>query len=122
MPKTTSNQQESIMKAEKDIAEKINQTLNSLEGLGKAEASPFFYSKLEARMQDELTSSIGRFAFVGNLKMSMAVLSVIMVLNVTSLFLLSGSDQQSTTGGSDLDLISQDYFSDTDDYEYLNSY
>ncbi|OEK03317.1 hypothetical protein BFP97_18095 [Roseivirga sp. 4D4] len=122
MLKTTSNGQESIMKAEKDIAEKINQTLNSLEGLGKAEASPFFYSKLEARMQDELTSSIGRFAFVGNLKTSMAVLGVIMVLNVTSLFLLSGSDKESTTGGSDLDLISQDYFSDTDDYEYLNSY
>ncbi len=110
------------MKVEKNIEEKINQTLNSLEGLGKAEASPFFYSKLEVRMQDELTSSIGRFAFVGNLKMSMAVLGIIMVLNVTSLFLLSGSEQQTTAGGSDVDLISQDYFSGTDDYEYLNSY
>lgn len=110
------------MKAEKDITEKINETLNSLEGLGKAEASPFFYSKLEARMQDELTSSIGRFAFVGNLKMSMAVLSVIMILNITSLFLLSGSDQESQNLSSDIELISQDYFSDTGDYEYLNSY
>ncbi|MBO3699260.1 hypothetical protein [Roseivirga sp. E12] len=109
------------MKAEKNIERKINQTLNSLEGLGKAEASPFFYSKLEVRMQDELTSSIGRFAFVGNLKMSMAVLGIIMVLNVTSLFLL-GNSQQTTTEGSDADLISQDYFSGTDDYEYLNSY
>ncbi len=110
------------MKAGQNIEEKINQTLNSLEGLGKAEASPFFYSKLEVRMQDELTSSIGRFAFVGNLKMSIAVLGIIMVLNVTSLFLLSRSEQQTTAGSSDVDLISQDYFSGTDDYEYLNSY
>ena len=95
------------MKTEVNIKKKINQTLNSLGGLGKAEASPFFYSKLEVRMQDELTSSIGRFAFVGNLKMSMAVLGLIMILNVTSLFLLRSSEQQTTAESSDLDLISQ---------------
>lgn len=110
------------MKPEKDIEKKINLTLNSLEGLGKAEASPFFYSKLEVRMQDELTSSIGRFAFIGNLRMSMAVLGIIMVLNVASLFLLGNSDQETTTDSSAVELFTQEYFSGTDDYEYLNSY
>ncbi|MFY0593994.1 hypothetical protein [Roseivirga sp.] len=110
------------MKSEKDIEEKINSTLNSLEGLGKAEASPFFYSKLEVRMQDELTSSIGRFAFIGNLKMSMAVLSVVLILNFASLFILSNTGQESTEGESDVSLVTQDYFSGTDDYDYLNSY
>ncbi|OEK05751.1 hypothetical protein [Roseivirga misakiensis] len=110
------------MKSEKDIEEKINLTLNSLEGLGKAEASPFFYSKLEARMQDELTSSIGRFAFIGNLRMSVAVLGLILILNFASLFLLSSSSQDTFEGESDISLVSQDYFSGSDDYDYLNSY
>jgi len=110
------------MKPEKDIEKKINSTLNSLEGLGKAEVSPFFYSKLEVRMQDELTSSIGRFAFIGNLRMSMAVLGVVLILNFASLFLLSNSDQETTGGDSDIELFTQEYFSGTDDYEYLNSY
>lgn len=110
------------MKPDKDIEGKINLTLNSLEGLGKAEASPFFYSKLEARMQDELTSSIGRFAFIGNLRMSVAVLGLIMVLNMASLFLLSDSEQQVSGEQTAVESFTQEYFSASDDYEYLNSY
>ncbi len=110
------------MKSEKEIEKKINLTLNSLEGLGKAKANPFFYSKLEARMQDELPSSIGKFAFIGNLRTSMAVLSFIMVLNLASLYLLSNSDQQGSGEETAENLFTQEYFSDSDDYEYLNSY
>jgi hypothetical protein len=37
-----------------DIETKVEQTINSLDGMSSAEPKPFFYSRLHARMEREL--------------------------------------------------------------------
>ncbi len=108
---------------EKTIEKRVEETLNSLEGLGKAEASPFFYRKLEARMQNELDSAPSRFALVGNLRLSMAVLTVFMVVNLITLFSIgNGSEVETSEREDQIASFAQEYFSGSDDYEYLNDY
>ena len=105
------------------IEEKINQTLNCLEGLGKAEVNPFFYRKLEARMLNEQTPTVERFAFVGNLKLNMAVLLVFMILNLITFFSLNETyEVQTSDRESQIESFTEDYFSGSDDYNYLKSY
>lgn len=104
------------------LENKVKSTLESLEGISPAEAPDFFYTRLQARMEAELLHSNGPLAWVTNLKTSLAVLGLLMVLNVTSLFMMSSSDQQTTDETTAMDLFTQDYFSGTDNYEYLNSY
>lgn len=110
------------MKKPLDIEHKINQTLNSLDGMEKSEARPFFYRRLEARMQNDLAVSTSRFEILGNMKLNIAVLSFFMVFNLATILTVN-----KTTGGlndreGQIDTFAQDYFSGSDDYEYLNDY
>ena len=110
------------MKKPIDIENKINQTLNSLEGLGKAEVKPFFYSRLEARMQNELVRATTRFAILGNMKLNVAVLSIFMVFNLVTFFSINETTEVSNDREGQIESLAQDYFSGSDDYEYLNNY
>jgi hypothetical protein len=110
------------MKKPIDIENKINQTLNSLDGLGKAEAKPFFYSRLEARMQNQLVGSTTRFAILGNMKLNVAVLIFFMVFNLFTFFSINDASEDSNGREDQIELLAQDYFSGSDDYQYLNDY
>ncbi len=110
------------MKKPLDIENKINQTLNSLEGLGKAEVNPFFYNRLEARMQNELLGSNNQFSFLANMKLNVAVLSVFMIFNLVTFFSINKSTEVSNDREIQIESFAQDYFSGSDDFEYLNDY
>ncbi len=105
-----------------EIEKRINETINSLEGLGKAKANPFFYTRLEARMQEELLPASGPVAFLSNLKLSVAVLTLFMVLNVVSIFLISGSSNDTIQEEATLETFSEEFFSGADQYDYSNDY
>jgi hypothetical protein len=107
------------MKKPIDIENKINQTLNSLAGLGKAEVKPFFYSRLEARMQNELVGSTTRFAIFGNMKLNVAVLSIFMVFNLVTFFSINETTEVPNDREGQIESLAQDYFSESDEYEYL---
>lgn len=107
----------------KAIEKRINDTINSLEGLGKARAHPFFYTHLQARLQEELLPANGPLAFLSNLRLSVAVLTLFMVLNVVSIFLISGNGSStSTEEEATIETLSQEYFSGDDQYNYSSSY
>lgn len=110
------------MKKPIDIENKIHQTLNSLEGLGKAEVKPFFYSRLEARMQNEIVGSTSRFAILGNMKFNVAVLSIFTVFNLVAFLSINETTEFSNDREGQIESLAQDYFSGSDDYEYLNNY
>ena len=107
-----------------DIEEKINEAMDSLEGLGKAEAPPFFYTRLEARMEQELAPKRGALAFFSNPKWSVAMLSLFMILNVGSIFLISG--ESGSEGAEEevatLESFGEEYFSSSDLYGYQNDF
>jgi len=58
--------------------------MNSLNGLKKAEAPEFFYTRLSGRMQNE-TEPVRKTSFLLRPALVTAVLSVVLVLNVISL-------------------------------------
>lgn len=106
------------MSNKEELEKKINQTLNSLEGLGKAEASPFFYTRLEAKMEQQLLPASSSLTFLGEFRWSVAALSLFMIMNITSLFFLTGTDTASEEAS--LETFSQEYFSGTDESSYFN--
>ena len=110
------------MKNENIIENKINQALNSVEGIESAEVKPFFYTRLQAKMENQMAPTYGRFSILSNLKLNLAMLAVFFVFNLTSVIFLTGSQDTSSTASSALDEFSEEYFSTPNVYDYLNEY
>ena len=111
------------MKREENIEKLVEDTLNSLEGLGKVEVNPFFYRKLEAKMLGSSTAISHSFALVGNLRLNVALLLCFLIFNVFTFISLNEKNELETASREDqIELLANDYFSGGDDYEYLNNY
>lgn len=61
----------------------VNRTLESLEGMEKANANPFLYNKVMHRMQ---TVTESRFVRPAMIRLALAAIAVIICMNVYSLF------------------------------------
>ena len=110
------------MKKENHIARKDEAALKSIEGLEAAEVKPFFYTRLQAKMENEQALERSPFQLLGNLKVSLAMLAVVLLFNVTSLVFLTENQNTETTSTSALDAFSEEYFSTSNSYDYLNEY
>lgn len=64
------------MKHDKEIMKKVEETLSSLDGLQRAEASEFFYLKLQNRINREARSG---WELIGNFLSKPAVFSFLLV-------------------------------------------
>ena len=64
------------MKSEKDIRNRIEEALASLDNIQRAEASPFFYQKLHNRLRKEQQST---WEIIGNFLSRPAVFGVILL-------------------------------------------
>ncbi len=110
------------MDSNRHIKKEVEQALSSIDNLAQAKAPDFFYTRLEARMEQQLVADQTPLWWIANLRVSMAVLSVFMILNVSTLFLMSQSDSSTEMTETNIDSLKQEYFSGSDDYQYLNDY
>uniref|UniRef100_UPI00404862E0 hypothetical protein n=1 Tax=Roseivirga sp. TaxID=1964215 RepID=UPI00404862E0 len=110
------------MKNEQHITQKIEETMRSLDGMLPAEPNPFFFTRLQARMEKEIAPNYGRFAFLANMKLNLAMLVVVLMFNVTSAVFISTQKSESTEGKTDLEMFTEEYSSTTSSYDYLNDY
>jgi hypothetical protein len=80
----------------KDIDKQIAETLNSLDGINRAEPKPFFFTRLEARMENEM----GVSTHVTN-KLKMALLAPILacslLLSVASVYTVLNYNSQDSS-------------------------
>ena len=104
------------------IKEEVEQSMSSIENLARAKAPDFFYTKLEARMENELLNKSTSFIWLVNLRVSIAVLSLFMVLNVGTLLLFTQNEATTEVNEANIDTFKQEYFSTSDDYQYRNYY
>ncbi|MDP4262711.1 MAG: hypothetical protein Q8941_09290 [Bacteroidota bacterium] len=75
------------MKKHPDINEKVEEALNSLEGIQKAELQPYFYTRLTARLQrNEKTLWERMGSFLAKPAVAGVCLCVILVFNAFILF------------------------------------
>ena len=72
------------MKKNNSKDEEIDEILNSLDGINKAEAPPFFYTRLQSKMQSRpATSKMAlMLSFLGQPAFALASLSLFVLLNV----------------------------------------
>lgn len=92
----------------KNIDKKIEETLNSLEGINRAEPKPFFYTRLKARMENEV--SVSAYA-ARKLKSTLLVpmLACSLLLSVASVFTALNYDNGSSTSLSSEEVFVQEY-------------
>ena len=111
------------MKNKHETAAKIEGILNSLDGLQKAGAGPFFFTRVQARLQKEEISLWGRFAgFMTRPAVALATLFLIFLLNAAALFYqqksaIAAADQFETGSAEDFNttLAANSYYDENTD-------
>ena len=75
------------MEKKKDIAGKAEHTLNSLDGIQRAEPGPFFFTRVQAKLQKEGRSYWSSIAsFITKPAVVIAGMGLIVLLNTAALF------------------------------------
>jgi hypothetical protein len=107
------------MQQDNSIEYRVEETMNSLDGLQKASPAPFFYTRLMARMEAEeknlwenITSFITRPYVIAS------VISFIIVLNMTAVF--RQADPQDLVEQSDISMVDEYKTASTSFYDYTN--
>lgn len=82
------------MKKYPNIEEEVERTLQSLEGIQRAEPDPFFYTRLQARMEQKFVKKTGWqwrpvYAF--------AALALVLLLNFATIYTLTHTSTQHTS-------------------------
>jgi|SRR5688572_13337702 hypothetical protein len=70
------------MKQIPDIGKKVEQTLESLDGIQRAEASPYFFTRLKARLSKEDKEWGGIAGVISRPVYALAMICVILMVNV----------------------------------------
>lgn len=74
------------MRKSHDIEKEIDAVLNSMDGSGRATPGDFFYTRLQARMQQEQPSAIERLAgFIARPAVAITGIAVILLINAATL-------------------------------------
>jgi hypothetical protein len=85
---------------DQNLKKKIEETMRSFDGIKKASPRPFFFTRLEARMQRAKSNWEIISSFVARPSMVFASICLIIVINVavifSSSFFNSSSDQQNS--------------------------
>jgi hypothetical protein len=83
----------------KNIHEQVNATLDSIDTLSRAEIPPFFYTRLQARLDKQQVPTWWQLLFMSLTKPAFAVvtLSLFVVLNITAITITLKDKQQSNT-------------------------
>ena len=91
----------------KNIDKKIEETLNSLDGVNRAEPRPFFYTRLKVRMENEASASTHS---VRKLKPALLIpmLACSLLLSVASVYTVLSYDTQDSSLSSK-DAFIQEY-------------
>jgi len=83
------------MEQKHDIQKELDLTLNSLDGIQRAETRPFFYARLVARMEEAESGVWGKMMLLlGRPAISLAILFTFLMINGYLLFTsLSSTDE-----------------------------
>lgn len=117
------------MTHEEKIQQEVEKTLQSLDGLKRAEANPFLFTRIKARMQKEKKNGWEMlFSFVSKPVVAMAILVFVMAVNGWSVFSSGPQTEGSMTTVSETEFTSVPEFEreyrqiiSADNYDYENN-
>ena len=105
------------------IQNEINKTLQSLEGIERAEANPFLFTRLKARMQPQKNFPGKIISFICRPVIAIAILILVMAVNAWSVFNSDTTDNLSSENDKiAISDITNDYdvLASADNYDYEN--
>jgi hypothetical protein len=114
------------MTQKEKIQQEIEKTLESLNGINRAEANPFLFTRIKARMNRKANAWDRAISFVSKPLVAVAVLVLVMAINGWSFF---GASTTATAGnyGADETLSLPEFeneyklITSTDSYDYENA-
>ena len=100
---------------------KIEDTLHSIDGIEKASPSPFFFTRLEARMNREKNTWEKIASFVARPVVALASICLVIMINAAVVF--SSSDAKDATAFQNNEITTVDEYSQVSVifYEYENT-
>ena len=97
------------MTPQEKIQQEIERTLQSLEGMKRAEANPFLFTRIKARLNKKANGWEWIFSFVSRPAIAVAIILLVMVVNGWALWGVSGSGEILTAdnGNSPFELANE---------------
>ena len=104
-----------------NINNKVKDALNSLDGVEQAAAKPFFFTRLEARMQKEKNTWEKILSFFARPAIAFACICVVVMINAAVIF--SSEKPQSNVANQNDELTTVDEYSQVSSgfYEFVNT-
>jgi hypothetical protein len=87
---------------EKFMHEKIDEVMHSLDGIKRASPGPFFFTRLEARMQNERNIWVKLSSLVARPVVAFSCICLLIVINVMVIFLSGNTGRYSAQQGNEL--------------------
>ena len=107
------------MKTKKDINQQVDDTFKSLEAIKKVEVNHFFKHKVLQKIQAEKEVKQPVFSWFTP-QLQLATLSVVLLLNIGTIFYAFNNSSQSTSSASDIKTFAQEYSLQSDSSSILN--
>lgn len=106
---------------EEKINRKIEETMHSFDGIRKASPTPFFFTRLEARMQNQKSIWEQISSFVAKPIIAFACISLIIMINAVVIF--SSSNSKNTIDEQNNEIATADEYNlvSSTFYEFVNT-
>ena len=109
------------MTSKEKIQQEIEQTLQCLDGVKRAEANPFLFTRIKARMAKKDSLWERTFSFISKPAIAMAIVLLVMTVNGWAL-LGSGSNNNTIGDSANVSELANEYnvVASVDNYDYEN--
>src|SRR5476651_376312 len=99
-----------MMENDTKMNEQIEATLSSLDNISRAEAPPYFYTRLLARMEKEKVSTLGQLLQLLNRPaVSISLLTLFLVLNVIAIRGIMSTPKVAQASGTAVQNFASEY-------------
>ena len=108
------------MTSKEKIQQEIEQTLQCLDGAKRAEANPFLFTRIQARMAKKDSAWERTFSFISKPAIAMAI--VLLVMAVNGWALLGSNSNNTISDSANVSELANEYnvVASVDNYDYEN--
>jgi hypothetical protein len=110
------------MTSKEKIQQEIGQTLQCLDGVKRAEANPFLFTRIKARMDRKANARERAFSFISKPAIAIAIVLVVMAVNGWALWDKSGPGTVEAVTAENGSELANEYnvVASVDNYDYEN--
>jgi len=110
------------MTSKEKIQQEIERTLQCLDGVKRAEANSFLFTRIKARMKKKADGWEGMFSFINRPAIAIAILVIVMAVNGWALLGSGTSEASAPDGNTSFSELANEYntVASVNNYDYEN--